>query len=111
MGAKFVFYQVDIADFKSLDDVVRQCITRFGKINGLIHTAGIAHGDLAQFKSKSKAQDVFSPKIYGTYNLIKALSYLSLDFVVLKSSLLSLTGRYDITTSGHLSILVISIYR
>ena len=31
--------------------------------------------------------------------------------VVLKSSLLSLTGRYDITTSGHLSILVISIYR
>lgn len=94
LGARFLFYQVDITQFESLDAVIHQCISHCGKINGLIHTAGIANAELVQFKSTLRSQEVFLPKIHGTYNLIKALKHLSLDFVVLKSSLAALLGGF-----------------
>ncbi|MBS0358861.1 MAG: amino acid adenylation domain-containing protein [Proteobacteria bacterium] len=94
LGAKFIFYQVDITEFKLLDEVIRQSVNNFGKINGLIHAAGISNAELIQSKTKAKIQDVFLPKIYGTYNLIRTLKSLSLDFVVLKSSLAALLGGF-----------------
>jgi len=94
LGAKFQFYQVDITKFDLLDAVIRKCVTDFGKIDGLIHTAGLSNAELVQFKTKEAAQSVFLPKIYGTYNLAQALKDLSLDFVVLKSSLAALLGGF-----------------
>ena len=94
LGATILIYQVDIAQFEPLDNVIRECMTLFGTINGLIHAAGIANAELVQFKSREMAQKVFLPKILGTYNLIKALKGISLDFVVLKSSLAALLGGY-----------------
>jgi amino acid adenylation domain-containing protein len=97
LGAKFLFYQVDITKFELLDAVVCQCVNNYGKINGLIHAAGVSNAELIQVKTKMTAHHVFLPKIHGTYNLIRALKNLSLDFVVLKSSLAALLGGF-----GHI---------
>jgi polyketide synthase PksJ len=94
LGATFVFYQVDISQFKLLNNVIQKCISHFGTINGLIHTAGISNPELIEFKSKMATQDVFLAKLYGTYNLIKSLKNSSLDFIVLTSSLAVLLGGY-----------------
>ena len=95
LGATFLFYQVDISEFSRLNKIIRECISCYGKINGLIHTAGVSNAELVQFKSKKTAQTVFMPKIHGTYNLIRALKDTSLDFVILTSSLAALLGGFQ----------------
>ena len=94
LGAEFCFYQVDISQLELLDNIIHQCLTRFKEINGLIHTAGISNADFVQFKSTAMSQDVFLPKIHGTYNLASLFKNQPLDFVVLTSSLAALLGGY-----------------
>jgi amino acid adenylation domain-containing protein len=94
LGATVVIYQVDISQFELLDQVIRNVVSRFGTINGLIHTAGVANTELVEFKSSKTAQDVFLPKLHGTYNLIQLLKDIPLDFVILKSSLSALVGGF-----------------
>ncbi|MBA2653190.1 MAG: amino acid adenylation domain-containing protein [Tatlockia sp.] len=96
-GATVLLYQVDISQFKALDNVIREVVSRFGIIDGLIHTAGVSNVELVEFKSRKFAQEVFLPKIYGTYNLIQCLKNMPLDFVILKSSLSALLGGF-----GHI---------
>lgn len=95
LGAKFLFYQVDISEYKSLKIAITHCLKSIGRINGLIHAAGITNPELIQNKTKKTADSVFLPKIYGTYNLARILNNLSLDFVVLKSSLSSILGGFN----------------
>lgn len=95
LGATVIVKEVDIAEFEPLNDIIQECIERFGKINGLIHTAGLSIPTLAELTSKEISFEIFKPKIYGTFNLIKALEPLSLDFVVLTSSLAALLGGYQ----------------
>ncbi len=64
-----------------------------GRIDGVIHAAGIAGNGLVQLKSRQMAEEVFLPKIQGTYNLAAALQGLSLDFVALMSSIASIIGE------------------
>ncbi|CEK11098.1 type I polyketide synthase [Legionella hackeliae] len=92
-GADLYFYNVDIADSEALRETIQQCKTKFGAINGLIHCAGVAGGGLVQLKTREIADTVFRPKIHGTFNLLKAFKDISLDFVVLMSSIAALTGE------------------
>lgn len=93
LGATCDFYAVDIGQFQALKAVVDECYARFGKINGVIHCAGVPGGGVVQLKSKEKVHDVFSPKVHGAYNLARALKKISPDFVVFMSSIVALTGE------------------
>ena len=91
-GARFEFYQVDIAKYKHLESIILEVSHNYDKINGLIHTAGVVNNGLAINKSRKDVSKVFSPKILGTYNLAKVFRNIHLDFVVLKSSLSAILG-------------------
>lgn len=93
LGATLAFHTVDLTDYKSLSIEIKACKSSFGQINGVLHCAGIAGSGLMQLKSHDKAQAVLMPKIHGTYYLARALHDLSLDFVVLMSSIAALTGE------------------
>ncbi|HBI22135.1 MAG TPA: non-ribosomal peptide synthetase/polyketide synthase [Legionella sp.] len=92
-GATLYIHQVDITQTDELSSVINHYRHFLGCINGVVHGAGIPGGGLVQFKSKQTADSVFMPKIYGTYCLAKALQNLTLDFVVLLSSLVVLKGE------------------
>lgn len=92
LGARCFIYQVDITQGDQLGDVVRQCITRFGKIDGLIHTAGMVRPGLISTRSQSAMRNVLAPKIHGTHRLCEVFRDIPLDFVVLHSSLAALLG-------------------
>lgn len=94
LGAAFFFIAADITQFEQLNAAVQHCVSKFGTINGLIHAAGTANAELMQFKTKTTAQSVLLPKIHGTFNLIRSLKHLTLDFVVLKSSLAAVLGGF-----------------
>lgn len=94
LGATIVFYQVDIGQYQPLQEKINECLAHFGALHGIIHTAGISSPELVQFESKENAEQVFLPKLHGTFNLAKALAPLSLDFIVLHSSLAALLGGF-----------------
>lgn len=95
LGAKCFIYQVDITQGAHLGDVVHQCITRFGKIDGLIHTAGVVNPGLISTRSQSVMCKVLAPKIHGTHRLCQVFRDIPLDFVVLHSSLAALLGGFQ----------------
>lgn len=96
LGGKFLFHQVDILKRSQLKEIINQCQKNFGKINGVIHAAGIVKPQLAFSKSKKEIEEVFAAKIFGTCNLIQALQHIQVDFVVLKSSLATILGGIEL---------------
>ncbi len=94
LGAKVYCVQSDVSNTGEVDSLFHMIKNKFKVLNGIIHSAGIAGAGLAQLKSKSKAHQIFLPKIYGTYNLAKACKHMPpLDFVVLMSSIAAITGE------------------
>lgn len=93
-GATIVWKQIDISDDKAVETLIENLKNKYEKINGIIHAAGVPGGGLTQLKSKTIAQEIFLPKIHGTYHLARATQALPpLDFVMLMSSIASITGE------------------
>lgn len=93
-GAEALVIKANVADRKQLSAVVRRAIERFGAINGVIHTAAITAGGMVQLKTPEMAASVFGPKVKGTLALVDLLQDMPLDFIVLFSSTLSITGAF-----------------
>jgi NAD(P)-dependent dehydrogenase (short-subunit alcohol dehydrogenase family) len=73
-------------------EIVGQALSRFGKIDGVIHAAGVAGGGMTQVKTRDAAAAVLAPKVEGTMNLAAALDGLPLDFFALCSSITAIRG-------------------
>ena len=91
-GAELLISSADITDAKQLESTIATIEKRFGKINGVVHAAGIAGGGLIALKTESVANAVIAPKLQGTLNLAHALQSSKLDFLVLCSSRASVLG-------------------
>jgi len=75
-----------------MEDVFARVEARFGEINGVIHSAGVAPGGVIQLKTREMAERVLAPKLTGTLVLQDLLKERRPDFVVLCSSLASVLG-------------------
>jgi len=91
-GARVEHYSVDISRMKEVDAVLKELRSKYGRINGIIHCAGIGDGGLINLEKEEKFTSVMEPKVRGTW----ILDYLSrqddLDFFVLFSSTITLVG-------------------
>jgi acyl carrier protein len=74
--------------------VVARARERFGAVQGLIHTAGVAGGGIIQLKDPETAARVLAPKVQGTVVLDEVLRGEPLDFRVLCSSTAALLGGF-----------------
>ncbi len=92
-GAILDFAIADVANLASIQLIIDKVIAKYGRINGLIHAAGIAGGGITQLKTREQASQVFSAKIQGTYALATALKNYQLDFVALCSSISAIVGE------------------
>lgn len=91
-GGKVICRSADVANesqMKALFDDMRE---KFGRINGVIHSAGQVDGDLITNREEKDIFSVLAPKIQGTYIIGKLLSQDSPDFFVLFSSMATLIG-------------------
>jgi hypothetical protein len=91
-AAEVLVIAADVTDENQMQAAVEQALARFGAIHGLVHAAGVPGMGLIQFKTPEAAAEVLAPKVQGTLVLEKALRGVDLDFVVLFSSLTSITG-------------------
>ncbi|HIK05171.1 MAG TPA: acyltransferase domain-containing protein [Trichormus sp. M33_DOE_039] len=93
-GCEFLFASVDLAEICQVEEAIANSLTRFGKIDGVIHAA--AMGDRASCLIRNltipECKKQFHTKIHGLLALEAALQNQTLDFFLLQSSLSSVVG-------------------
>jgi acyl transferase domain-containing protein/acyl carrier protein len=90
-GAEVLVIAADVTNEREVRAAVARAHARFGRIRGVVHSAGLGGGGIIQLKTRADAAAVMSPKVEGTRVLERVLSK-ELDFIVLCSSLASILG-------------------
>ncbi|GAA6615706.1 SDR family oxidoreductase [Scytonema sp. NUACC26] len=94
LGAIVQVNSADVANLEQMQAVVAQALEQFGRIDGVIHAAGIAPGGIIQLKTRDMANSVLAAKVRGTLVLEEVLKDFNLDFFVLCSSQTSVLGHF-----------------
>lgn len=81
----------DICEKQEVERLIYQFESLYGQIHGVYHTAGVKGEGLIRFKTKEKALGVLKPKLSGTNVLEEVFSGRELDFMMLFSSLVTVT--------------------
>ncbi len=93
-GAEVLVLEADVTSREAVEAIISQARDRFGEINGVVHTASVTSGGMVQLKTKEMVAPVFAPKVQGTLALQSALAGAELDFFILFSTSLALTGVF-----------------
>ncbi len=93
LGAEVTVYKVDVTDEVKVKETFDELKKSYGRINGVIHTAGVASAEILVTKSVDNFKEVVDPKIKGTINLFKEIKDDNVDFFVLCGSSSVLTGE------------------
>ena len=91
-GAEVLPLIGDVTVAAQMRAVVQQALDTWGRIDGVVHAAGVPGGGVIQLKRPEVAASVMAPKIAGTRALAEALNGVALDFFVLCSSTTALRG-------------------
>lgn len=92
-NAEIHFLQGDVADIQHMRQIVASITQRSGKLNGIIHAAGIVKDGLLLNKELVTYKDVLRPKVDGTKILDDVTKHMQLDFFILFSSLTGTFGN------------------
>ncbi|MBL8149457.1 MAG: SDR family NAD(P)-dependent oxidoreductase, partial [Blastocatellia bacterium] len=92
-GAYAEYYQADISKVEDIRQVVQTVYEQFGRLNGILHCAGVLSDNYIAKKNVSKIVNVLQPKVKGTINLDLATQELSLDLFVMFSSAAAVVGH------------------
>lgn len=90
LGAKVICYSADIKDIEQVGQIVEELRDKFGRINGVIHSAGVPGNSIVIRKDEEAFKEVLSPKVQGTWVLDKLTENDDLDFFILFSSVASI---------------------
>jgi len=92
-GGEVIYLQADISRREGVDKVKNIAKSRYGKINGIIHGAGMINDAYIHHKSLEDMKEVIAPKVYGIVNLDEALRNEKLDLFVAFSAIASMLGN------------------
>lgn len=93
-GAKVLVIAADVTSVADMRAVREQALTAFGRIDYLVHAAGVPGGGMAEVKEQAAAKAVMAPKVAGTMALRQAFGDLDLGMVMLCSSMYAVTGGF-----------------
>ncbi|MGG1149686.1 SDR family NAD(P)-dependent oxidoreductase [Bacillus wiedmannii] len=93
LGSEVTTYGCDVSDTNQLIDTLDQIKKEFGKINGIIHGAGIPGNGYLVRKETNVLKEIIGPKIFGTWELDRLTQDQDLDFFVIFSSGISMIGE------------------
>jgi polyketide synthase PksN len=92
-GAEVLYLPADVSNYEDVKNLVDESKSSFGKINGIIHAAGVLKDSYIRNKTLEEMNAVFAPKVYGTLHLDDVTKNEELDFFVMFSSLAAVTGN------------------
>src|SRR5262249_21812729 len=92
LGARVLVVRADVAEPEQMRAAMALVRRRFGTVHGVIHAAGIPGGGLMQLKRPEAAREVMAPKAVGALVLDAVTGDVPLDFMLLCSSTIALSG-------------------
>lgn len=87
------YMQADVTRLEDMREVVREAKRRFGRIDGVVHAAGINRDSFLLAKEPEDMAQVIGPKVLGAINLDEATREEQLDIFVLFSSVAGILGN------------------
>lgn len=91
-GSNVICCSANVASEAEMRTLVDGLRAEFGRINGVVHSAGIAGEGILIRKDMEKFKKVLSPKIEGTWLLDKLTKQDNPDFFLMFSSILAVIG-------------------
>ncbi len=92
-GARVEYVRVDVGDLRHCYRLRDEVLDRVGRLDGILHVAGVNRDALARDKSGAEIDEVLHAKVNAIHNLDKAFSAQPLEFVALFSSLAGTFGN------------------
>ena len=93
IGLGVDYQRVDVSEKKDVESVIEHIKSKYGKLNGVIHSAGIIRDNFIIKKSREEYQEVIKPKVTGLVNIDECTREIDLDFMILFSSISGVTGN------------------
>ena len=94
LGAEVLVVKADSANRGEMQAAVAEARARFGRINGVMHAAGVAGDGVIQLKEKAVAGAVIDAKVRAALLLTELLRDAPPDFMVHFSSLAAVVGGF-----------------
>ncbi|CAM2069621.1 Amino acid adenylation domain-containing protein [Sulfidibacter corallicola] len=91
-GAHSEYQQVDVARAEQVTVLVDEIHADYGRLNGILHCAGVLRDSLLARKTRAELNAVLAPKVAGAVNLDRASRGMGLDLFLLCSSLAAEIG-------------------
>jgi NAD(P)-dependent dehydrogenase (short-subunit alcohol dehydrogenase family) len=92
-GSRVHYYQADIRDGASTEELFRQVYESHGRIDGVVCGAGVIEDKLIEDKTPESFDRVFDTKARSIFHLAQCLRPESLKFFVIFSSMAGWTGN------------------
>lgn len=80
------YMQADISNKQEVQRLIESILSRYKKLNGIIHSAGITRDNFIIRKSDEEFLEVLNPKVKGTIYLDEFTKDMELDFFILFGS-------------------------
>jgi amino acid adenylation domain-containing protein len=93
MPARVIYRSADIAEPGVAQQVVDELLQIRGRINGIIHAAGVTRDKLLVRKGQDELAAVLAPKVAGLYALDQATATCDLDWIILFASVSGALGN------------------
>ena len=97
LGATVHYHSVDVRDGQAFGNLIDQIYDTFGRLDGVVHGAGIIEDKLVQDKTPESFDRVFDTKADSAFILSRRLRPEKLQFLVFFSSV---TGRFGNSGQG-----------
>ncbi|WP_341282701.1 SDR family NAD(P)-dependent oxidoreductase [Paenibacillus sp. FSL H8-0537] len=97
MGAHVECYSLDIANLQQMEELVGGLRERYGRINGIVHGAGVGGDGFLYLKEEQVFNEVVHPKVFGTWILDKLTEQDRPDFFLMFSSM---SSRFAVPGQG-----------
>ena len=91
-GSEVFIYSLDVTDYDAVNKILCELRDKYGKISGIIHSAGIIKDALIKNKDEAQFKNILGVKMEGTWILDKLTEQDELEFFVVFSSIASLLG-------------------
>jgi len=92
-AGQLAYRQLDLQRLASVEALVTEVVGTYGRLNGVIHSAGMTRDSLIVNKTTAEFTQVLAPKVTGTVHLDLATRDVDLDFLTLFSSVSGALGN------------------
>lgn len=87
------YFSIDVTDKSETYKVIQKIVDKYGKLDGILHCAGMISDDYIINKTEKEFEETLKPKVSGIVSLDQASSDIKLDFFICFSSISGVVGN------------------